>query len=80
MWEVTICPTGRMRACVVLALGATALFVVSCVTDLSSPNAFAWGIVRSPKTGRCYEVAAKSMNNSTTVIMMSEVPCNLVDR
>ena len=35
-----------------------------------------WTVIKSSRTGRCYEVAYRKQDNIGTTAMMAEIPCN----
>ena len=37
---------------------------------------FKWSTVKSPTTGRCYEVAHRDVGTTHATAMMAEIPCN----
>lgn len=48
------------------------LFVAGC--EVPTSDEIYWGFIKSPKTGRCYEVAKYGVWQQATMAM-SEVPC-----
>lgn len=50
-----------------------AVILSGCVE--SKQENFKWTILKSPLTGRCYEVATRSLGLETGVAMMAEIPC-----
>ncbi len=59
------------------------VFLLTGCTDrpgpsMSDPQDFDWSIIKSPQTGRCYEVASRQITRGYSgfgFMGMSEVPC-----
>ena len=50
------------------------LLVSGCERKLE-PSNFRWSVIKSPNTGRCYELATRALDWQSGVAMMAEIPC-----
>lgn len=55
------------------------LLLAGCTPEKDGRD-FTWTIVKSPRTGRCYEVASVMLGTQYGVMAMGEIPCSEMER
>ena len=64
-----------MNNTILVALVFFLLMVFAGCRRVPEPSSFTWSVIKSPNTGRCYELATRALDWQSGVAMMAEIPC-----